>query len=64
MYSGKEADEIEATNQEDTRMKRKGKPGPFEKKIATVKNAGGVMKKKGIFAQNMKAVARKRAHRK
>lgn len=46
------------------RMKRKGTIGSFGKatysKIARAKKEGGVMKKKAIFAQNMKKIAEKR----
>ncbi|HWF62941.1 MAG TPA: hypothetical protein VN666_21895 [Nitrospira sp.] len=50
------------------RMKAKGTLGSFgkatPKKIARAKKLGGKMKKKAIFAQNMRAIARKRAGRK
>ena len=46
------------------RMKRKGTLGSFGKatpsKIARAKKAGGKMKKKAIFAQNMKRIAEHR----
>lgn len=46
------------------RMKRKGTLGSFgkatSKKIAAGKRAGGKMKKKAIFAQNMKRIAQRR----
>lgn len=45
-------------------MKRKGTLGSFGKatpgKIAKAKKLGGKMKKKAVFAQNMKAIAAKR----
>jgi hypothetical protein len=46
------------------KMKKKGTLGSFgkatSKKIASAKKKGGKMKKKAIFAQNMKAIASKR----
>lgn len=46
------------------KMKRKGTIGAFgkatSKKIAKAKKAGGLQKKRAIFAQNMKKIARKR----
>lgn len=45
------------------RMKEKGTIGSFgkatPKKIAAAKKEGGKMKKKAVFAQNMKSIARK-----
>lgn len=50
------------------RMKKKGTLGSFgkatSKKIARAKKMGGKMKKKAIFAQNMKKIAKKRKARK
>lgn len=47
------------------RMEKKGTVGKFghatESKIAAGKRAGGVKKKEAVFAQNMKAIARKRS---
>ena len=44
-------------------MKRKGTVGAFgratSKKIAGAKKRGGLAKKRAVFAQNMKAIARK-----
>ncbi len=49
------------------RMKKKGTLGSFgkatPKKIARAKKMGGKMKKKAIFAQNMKRIAQKRKHK-
>lgn len=46
------------------RMKQKGTIGSFGKatptKIAAGKAKGGLMKKKAVFAQNMKNIAQKR----
>ena len=46
-----------------TRMKKKGTLGSFgkatAKKIARAKKQGGKMKKKAIFAENMKKIAKK-----
>lgn len=46
------------------KMKKKGTLGSFGKatpsKIAKAKKEGGKMEKKAIFAQNMKAIARKK----
>jgi hypothetical protein len=46
------------------KMKSKGTLGSFGKatssKIAAGKKAGGLQEKKAVFAQNMKAIARKR----
>jgi hypothetical protein len=46
------------------KMKEKGTLGSFgkatSKKIAHAKKEGGAMKKKAIFAQNMKRIAQKR----
>lgn len=46
------------------RMKRKGTIGAFgkatAKKIAHAKAEGGVMKKRAVFAQNMKRIAENR----
>ena len=46
------------------RMKQKGTLGSFgkatSKKIAAGKRAGGVQKKKAVFAENMKKIAQKR----
>lgn len=46
------------------RMKRKGTLGSFgkatAKNIAKGKRAGGVEKKKAVFAENMKKIAKKR----
>ena len=46
------------------RMKRKGTLGSFgkatKKRIAAGKRKGGKMKKKAIFAQNMKKIAARR----
>lgn len=45
------------------RMEKKGTIGSFgkatEKKISTAKKEGGVMKKKAVFAENMKHIAEK-----
>ena len=45
------------------KMKKKGTLGTFgkatSKKIASAKKQGGIMKKKAIFAQNMKRIASK-----
>jgi len=45
------------------KMKRKGTIGAFGKatpsKIATAKKQGGLAKKRAIFAQNMRKIARK-----
>ena len=50
------------------RMERKGTVGKFgratRKKIARAKKKGGVEKKRAVFAENMKKIARKRARRK
>lgn len=50
------------------KMKKKGTLGSFgaatPKKIARAKKMGGKMKKKAIFAQNMRAIAKKRKHKK
>lgn len=47
------------------KMKAKGTLGSFgkatEKNIAAGKKAGGKQAKKAVFAQNMKAIARKRS---
>jgi hypothetical protein len=46
------------------RMEEKGTVGSFGKatpsKIAAAKKKGGVMAKKAVFAQNMKAIAKRR----
>ena len=46
------------------RMKKKGTLGSFgkatSKKIRSAKKKGGKMKKKAVFAQNMKKIAAKR----
>lgn len=51
-----------------TKMKKKGTLGSFgkatPKKIAKAKKAGGKMKKKAVFAENMKKIARKRKGKK
>ena len=48
----------------DKKMEKKGTKGSFGKatpsKIAAAKKEGGAMKKKAIFAQNMKKIAAKR----
>lgn len=48
-------------------MKRKGTLGSFGKatpgKIAAAKRKGGKMKKKAVFAQNMRKLAQKRKHK-
>lgn len=48
------------------RMEHKGTLGSFGKatpsKISSAKKKGGVMKKKAIFAQNMKKIAQHRKH--
>jgi hypothetical protein len=45
------------------RMKRRGTLGKFgkatSKKIARAKKAGGLQKKRAIFAQNMRRISRK-----
>lgn len=47
-----------------SKMKKKGTLGSFgkatPKKIARAKKQGGKIKKKAIFAQNMRKIARKR----
>ena len=47
------------------RMKQKGTLGSFgkatESKIAAAKAKGGLMKKKAVFAQNVKRIARRKA---
>lgn len=47
-------------------MKRKGTVGAFgkatAKKISAGKKAGGLQEKRAVFAQNMKAIARKHKH--
>jgi len=46
-------------------MQEKGTVGAFgkatKKKISAGKKAGGLQKKRAVFAQNMKAIARKRS---
>lgn len=46
------------------KMKKKGTVGAFgkatSKKIAAGKKAGGIEEKRAVFAQNMKAIAKKR----
>ena len=48
------------------KMKRKGTGGAFgaatSKKIAGAKKKGGLQKKRAVFAENMKALARRRKH--
>ena len=50
------------------RMKKKGTVGSFgkatPKKIAAAKRKGGLEKKKAVFAQNMRKIAKKRKARK
>lgn len=50
------------------KMKKKGTLGSFgkatPKKIARAKKMGGKMKKKAVFASNMKKIAAKRKHKK
>lgn len=45
-------------------MKKKGTVGAFgkatSKKIARAKKAGGLQKKRAVFAENMRKIARKR----
>lgn len=47
-----------------SKMKEKGTVGKFgkatSKKIASAKKKGGVSKKRAVFAQNMKKIAKKR----
>lgn len=47
-----------------SRMEKRGTVGSFgkatPKKIARAKKEGGVMEKKAVFAENMKAIARKK----
>ena len=49
------------------RMKRKGTVGAFgkatTKKIAAAKRKGGLAKKRAIFAENMRKIARRRKRR-
>lgn len=49
----------------EERMEEKGSVGSFgkatSKKISAGKKKGGVMKKKAVFAENMKKIAQKRA---
>jgi hypothetical protein len=49
----------------EEKMEEKGTKGAFgkatSKKIATGKKEGGLQKKRAVFAQNMKAIARKRS---
>jgi len=49
------------------RMERKGTVGKFgkatKKKIAKAKEKGGVAKKRAVFAENMKNIAKKRKKR-
>lgn len=51
-----------------SRMKKKGTIGTFgkatSKKIAKGKKQGGIMKKRAVFAENMKRIARNRKKRK
>jgi hypothetical protein len=50
------------------RMKEKGTLGSFgkatEKKISHAKKEGGLEKKKAVFAENMKKIARKHSRKK